>query len=62
MYTNIYKHIVEASIAREFDSPMHQTKDGRICGINKAHSFKATYKLIHSDYYLVADELGGNIL
>ena len=60
-HDSIKAEMVEANIAVEFDEPVWMDSRGNICEEKDATGFKVTYDIRHPDYFLVADELGGNI-
>ena len=50
--------MVEANVTFEFDGPVWMDAHGNICKEKDAAGFKVTHDITHSDYFLVADELG----
>ena len=63
MHNNNINYMVEAGVAILFDKPMFMTNDGKLCDVNntKRYGHKCTHRLVHLDYCLIADKLGGNI-
>lgn len=53
--------MVEEKIAVKFDEPVQMDINGHICEEKDAVGFKVTHDIMDLDYFLVADELGGNI-
>ena len=61
MYQHNYTLIVDAGVAVVLEFPEWKDKGGKT--VDKADEFgcKAIHKLIHPDYCIVMDEVGGNI-
>ena len=61
MYSHEYNEMVEAGVAVELDTPQWKDKDGLNVGEENAYGCRCTHDLIHPDYFVVMDEVGGNI-
>ena len=60
-HENIGAEMVEASIAVEFDEHVWMDSDGYIFDKKDSMGFIVTHSMNHFDYFIVADELGGNV-
>ena len=53
--------MVEANVAVEFDEPVWIESDGNFCDKKDSVGFMVTHSITHPGYFMVADELRGNI-
>eukprot|EP00978_Attheya_sp_CCMP212_P026409 scaffold86813_cov51-Attheya_sp.AAC.1 len=60
MYNEIYEEMAEAGVAMELDEPVWVDKDGNGVKQGQAMGRKNTHRLIHPDYTLHVDEVGGD--
>jgi len=61
MYDNIAIEMVDSGIAIELDTPLWKDAYGHNCEKQFAYRFKVTYDIVDPDYFLMADEVGGNL-
>jgi len=61
MYVHNYAKMEVAGVAKLLDTPQWQDKDGDICDEAQVYGYKITHKITHPEYYVVMDEVGGNI-
>mmetsp|Transcript_15650 Transcript_15650/g.28451 ORF Transcript_15650/g.28451 Transcript_15650/m.28451 type:complete len:158 (+) Transcript_15650:1051-1524(+) len=61
MYNEIYAEMTEAGVAVELEEPIWVDKDGNeVNQQSQAVGRKITHRIIHPDYTLHADEVGGD--
>ena len=60
MCDNVRAEMVEDRILVEFDEPVWMDARGNIFEEKYDAGFKVTHDIAHPDFFLVADELGGN--
>ena len=60
MYDCVGIEMVEAGIDVEREVPIWMDSKGNICEEHEAFGCKVTHDIIHPDYAIVLDEVGGN--
>ena len=61
MYEQCIAQMVRAGVAKKRTTPVWMNRDGKECRESDAFGCKVTHDLIHPDWCLVGDEVGGNI-
>ena len=60
MHNNTGEEMISAGIAEEHDEPLFVDKAGNVCSEKDAFGFKVSHNIVHPDYFMMADEVGGN--
>ena len=60
MYNGVITEFVDAKVAVERDSPAWMDRTGNVVEESEAFGCKVTHDIIHPEYVLVMDEVGGN--
>ena len=61
MYRHNYHEMEIAGVAKRLDEPVWKDRQGRIVDESDAFGCKVTHELIHPEYCIVGDEVGGNL-
>ena len=61
MYNQCIEQMVRAGVAKKRMEPAWMDEKGQVCDESQAYGCKVTHDLIHPDWCLVGDEVGGNI-
>ena len=61
MYDQCIEQMVRAGVAKKRIEPAWMDEKGQVCDESQAYGCKVTHDLIHPDWCLVGDEVGGNI-
>ena len=61
MYDQCIAQMVRAGVAKKRATPVWLNSDGKECCESEAFGCKMTHDLVHPDWCIVGDELGGNI-
>ena len=61
MYDQCIAQMVRAGVAKKRTTPVWMNRDGKECCESQAFGCKVTHDLIHPDWCIVGDEVGGNI-
>ena len=60
MYDKIGEEMEDAKVAVRLAEPIWVDRDGNVCDEKDAFGCKVTHQIIHPEYVIVFDELGGN--
>ena len=55
MCNNISNKTIITHITKKYEEPLYMNKARNIYPKNKVFSFKVTYNIKHSDYFIIAD-------
>ena len=61
MYCHNYHEMEIAGVAKRLNEPVWKDRQGRIVDESDAFGCKVTHELIHPEYCIVGDEVGGNL-
>ena len=61
MHNNVGDEIVVTGISEVFDQPVSMDKEGNIFSKRDSFGFKVTHNIKHPEYFIIVDEVGGNL-